>query len=156
MIYQFWQSEEGKSNFVGWHTFPVKYRTCCLNRGRHIPCMGKYVDWNSELIWKMRAESDFQWDGFEDELRAMIRELCASIRYRFGASKFHFGAKRTWPESDEDYLCSSWISPQNDSKPWASTAGSQFPIRKLAKRCNIRDPVCHYSELWCVILLTNK
>jgi hypothetical protein len=38
------------------------------------------VDWNAELIWKMRMELAFQWELVEDEIPDVFRNLLGVIK----------------------------------------------------------------------------
>jgi hypothetical protein len=55
----------------------VEHSQFCLNYGKGTRISGKYVNWNSEIIWKMRTELDFQWDLLEEEIPKVLTALQA-------------------------------------------------------------------------------
>jgi hypothetical protein len=40
----------------------------------------KHVNWNSELLWKMRMELAYQWDMLEDEVQVVFEKLMGVVR----------------------------------------------------------------------------
>ncbi|RDW73267.1 hypothetical protein BP6252_07174 [Coleophoma cylindrospora] len=71
-----------------WHT--AQYNAWCKNNGDHTTPRRGSVNWNSELIWKMRSELAYQWDILEDEIPIVFTELLKSIRLSFLKLKTKF------------------------------------------------------------------
>ena len=65
--------------YLGLHQTLVQYKTWCHKNGRARTLDGKLIDWNSELIWKMRIELDLQWDLLEEEVPIIFEKLKSSI-----------------------------------------------------------------------------
>ncbi|KAG7284045.1 hypothetical protein NEMBOFW57_010405 [Staphylotrichum longicolle] len=59
-----------------------QYSAWCGNNGRHSTTK-RTADWNAKIIWKMRAELDFQWDIVEEEIGTVFGELLATVRAHF-------------------------------------------------------------------------
>jgi hypothetical protein len=55
----------------------VEHSQFCLNYGKGTRISGKHINWNSEIIWKMRTELDFQWDLLEEEIPKVLTALQA-------------------------------------------------------------------------------
>lgn len=53
----------------------AQYNAWCLNNGDHYTAKRGAVNWNQELIWKMRSELDFQWEVVEEEMAEIFEEL---------------------------------------------------------------------------------
>ncbi|RDW87518.1 hypothetical protein BP5796_03212 [Coleophoma crateriformis] len=64
-----------------WHT--SQYNAWCRNNGDHRSEKRGSVNWNSELIWKMRSELAYQWDILEEEIPIVFIKLLESIRLSF-------------------------------------------------------------------------
>lgn len=47
------------------------------------------VNWNQELIWKMRSELEYQWDILDDEVPRVFEELLETLRSELGNLKAH-------------------------------------------------------------------
>ncbi|KIH92852.1 hypothetical protein SPBR_02337 [Sporothrix brasiliensis 5110] len=64
-----------------WHQ--THYNSWCLHDGDWSTPKKPHVNWNAELIWKMRTELELQWDIFEeqthDEFKAVHENLGASL-----------------------------------------------------------------------------
>ncbi|KAH6700598.1 hypothetical protein BKA61DRAFT_705543 [Leptodontidium sp. MPI-SDFR-AT-0119] len=58
----------------------TSYNAWCLNRGDHATPKRGHLNWNSELIWKMRIELAYQWGLLEDEIPTVFETLLQSIR----------------------------------------------------------------------------
>ncbi|KAN0095627.1 hypothetical protein V8E51_016338 [Hyaloscypha variabilis] len=67
--------------WYSWHW--TQYNAWCLNHGDHATAKRGHVNWNSELIWKMRMELAFQWGLVEDEIPIVFEKLLQSIRACF-------------------------------------------------------------------------
>ena len=61
----------------------AQYNAWCLNHGDHATAKRGHVNWNSELIWKMRMELAFQWGLVEDEIPIVFEKLLQSIKACF-------------------------------------------------------------------------
>jgi hypothetical protein len=48
--------------------------------GRHETPRRGFVDWNAELIWKMRMELDYQWEILEDEIPDVFQKLLGVVK----------------------------------------------------------------------------
>jgi hypothetical protein len=57
-----------------------QYNAWCLRNGDHYTEKRGAVNWNSELIWKMRMELEFQWGLLEDEIPVVLDGLLESIK----------------------------------------------------------------------------
>ena len=86
---------------MGQNPFPVNYRSCRLNNGRHVPSTGKSADWNSELITEIRAKFVLPCFGFEDELPDTPSRPMRFHKYNFRTLKFRLGGNQAWFDSDE-------------------------------------------------------
>jgi hypothetical protein len=71
----------------------AQYNAWCLNRGDHATAKRGHLNWNSELIWKMRTELAFQWGLVEDEIPAIFEKLLQSIRACFLNLQSHLRGK---------------------------------------------------------------
>jgi len=47
------------------------------------------VNWNAELIWKMRMELAYQWDLLEDDIPTAFETLLQSVKGQLLALKSH-------------------------------------------------------------------
>lgn len=71
----------------------AQYNAWCLNRGDHATVKRDHVNWNAELIWKMRSELAFQWGLVEDEIPIVFEKLLHSIRASFLDLQSHLRGK---------------------------------------------------------------
>ncbi|ERT01391.1 hypothetical protein HMPREF1624_02637 [Sporothrix schenckii ATCC 58251] len=66
-----------------WTAKSAQYNSWCLHDGDWSTPKKPHVNWNAELIWRMRIDLDFQWDIFEeqtqDEFNAVHENLGASL-----------------------------------------------------------------------------
>jgi hypothetical protein len=53
----------------------AQYDAWCKHSGNHATGRRGHVDWNAELIWKMRAELEYQWDLVEDEVPTVCSDF---------------------------------------------------------------------------------
>jgi hypothetical protein len=51
------------------------------------------VNWNAELIWKMRMELAYQWDLLEDDIPIVFENLLQSVKRRLLDLKSYLGGK---------------------------------------------------------------
>lgn len=58
--------------------FVAQYNAWCLKNGDH-KTPKKKVNWNRELIWKMRTELEYQWDLLEEIIPDTFKELLDSV-----------------------------------------------------------------------------
>jgi hypothetical protein len=80
----------------------AQYNAWCLNNGDHVTSKRGYLNWNSDLIWKMRTELAFQWGLLEEEITTVFEELLQSIRICFLGLQSHLRGKwLTAPKSEE-------------------------------------------------------
>ncbi|GAB1312304.1 Dynamin N-terminal domain-containing protein [Madurella fahalii] len=68
-----------------WHW--TQYDAWCRNNGHHSTQKRVNVDWNAQIVWKMRTELDFQWDIVEEEVDAVFNELLAAVEEQFNGLK---------------------------------------------------------------------
>jgi hypothetical protein len=71
----------------------AQYNAWCLNNGNHVTPKRGHLNWNSELIWKMRTELAFQWGLVEDEIPTLFEKLLQSIRACFLNLQSHLRGK---------------------------------------------------------------
>lgn len=57
----------------------AQYNAWCLNNGHHFTGKRGEVNWNQDLIWKMKSELEFQWELVEEEVVRVINELLGSL-----------------------------------------------------------------------------
>ncbi|KAM0326265.1 hypothetical protein ACHAQA_006862 [Verticillium albo-atrum] len=55
------------------------YNTWCRHNGKHSTSTHENVDWNSQIIWKMRMELAFQWDILEEEVPTLFKKLMEDL-----------------------------------------------------------------------------
>jgi hypothetical protein len=65
-------AQTGKQWFA-WHW--NTYNVFCGRDGDHSTPAQGYVNWNQELIWKMRTELELQWEILEEEMVEELRTL---------------------------------------------------------------------------------
>jgi hypothetical protein len=70
-----------------------QYNAWCLNNGDHETGKRGHLNWNSELIWKMRTELAFSWGLVEDEIPIIFDKLLQSIRTCFLNLQSHLRGK---------------------------------------------------------------
>jgi hypothetical protein len=71
--------------------------------GEHQTPKRPYVNWNAELIWKMRTELAFQWDILEEEIPRVFEQLLRPVRDRLANLKSLIrGEPRMLRENPED------------------------------------------------------
>lgn len=56
-----------------------QYNAWCLRNGNHYTEKRGAVDWNADLIWKMRLELDYAWDIVMDEVSDVFKTLRESV-----------------------------------------------------------------------------
>jgi hypothetical protein len=56
-----------------------QYDAWCRNDGNHYTGKLGHVNWNAELIWKMKAEQAFNWDVLEDQIPEIFEALSSDI-----------------------------------------------------------------------------
>jgi hypothetical protein len=57
----------------------AQYNAWCLNQGEHYTAKRGSVNWNAELIWKMRSELGIQWDLLQEEIPTVFETLLQSL-----------------------------------------------------------------------------
>jgi hypothetical protein len=63
----------------------AQYDAWCRNNGHHSTAKRDRVDWNAKIVWKLRAELDFQWDIVGGEIDTVFGELLATVSEQFEA-----------------------------------------------------------------------
>lgn len=58
----------------------AQYNAWCRHDGSHYTEKRGEVNWNAELIWKMRMEMAFQWDILEESIPQLFQDLLQSAR----------------------------------------------------------------------------
>ncbi|KAL1878541.1 hypothetical protein VTK73DRAFT_7882 [Phialemonium thermophilum] len=87
---------EGRQ-WMTWHH--TQYNAWCGHDGEHRTANRNYVNWNAQIIWKMRTELEFQWDLLEEQAAAefaatfnsasrILHSLKDKIREASGASPY--------------------------------------------------------------------
>jgi len=80
------------SEWISWHH--TQYRSWCMHEGDNSTSKRKHVNWNSELLWKMRMELAYQWDMLEDEVQVVFEKLMGVVRGDLLYMKVLFSEKR--------------------------------------------------------------
>jgi hypothetical protein len=60
--------------------YAAQYNAWCINDGVHQTPRRRFVNWNAELVWKMRSELEYQWDLVEDEIPIVFRGLVQATK----------------------------------------------------------------------------
>ena len=63
--------------------FTVQYNVWCMNNGNYHTFKLGSVNWNKDLIWKMRTELEYQWDLLEETIQTSFEELLGSVKDQF-------------------------------------------------------------------------
>jgi hypothetical protein len=58
----------------------VTYQAWCRRHGDYETPAQVHVNWNAELIWKMRTELAYQWDILEGEVQDVFKDLLLLIK----------------------------------------------------------------------------
>lgn len=61
----------------------VQTSAWCHNNGFHYTKLRGNVDWNAQIVWKMRTELEFQWDILEEEIGSIFTQLLATAKEQF-------------------------------------------------------------------------
>jgi hypothetical protein len=64
-----------------------------MNDGDHRTEKRGKVNWNAELIWKMRMELAYQWDLLEDDIPIFFTDLLQSVKRQLLDLKSHLRGK---------------------------------------------------------------
>ncbi|OQD86148.1 hypothetical protein PENANT_c008G00195 [Penicillium antarcticum] len=72
-------NEAAVTRGLKWAHWPlVEHTQLCLNYGKGISSTtGQQVNWNSEIVWKMRTELEFQWDLLVEGIPKLFANLSA-------------------------------------------------------------------------------
>jgi len=73
----------------------AQYSAWCRNNGSHETQKRGFVNWNQELIWKMRSELEYQWDILEEEVPRVFNELLETLRMGLENFKTHIMSTTT-------------------------------------------------------------
>lgn len=65
-----------------WHW--TQYNAWCRNNGHHYTEKRGDVNWNKEIIWKMRTELALQWEMVEEEMPKMFKSVEEAVDESFG------------------------------------------------------------------------
>ena len=57
----------------------AQYNAWCRNNGDYETSKRGAVNWNQELIWKMRSELDYPWDIIEEDCPQVFEELLQAL-----------------------------------------------------------------------------
>ncbi|KAI9739991.1 MAG: hypothetical protein M1818_005047 [Claussenomyces sp. TS43310] len=63
-----------------WHQ--SQYNSWCLHDGGNSTLKRSRVNWNAQLIWKMRIEMAYQWDIVENEIPVVFEKLFDALKVR--------------------------------------------------------------------------
>ncbi|KFY49525.1 hypothetical protein V496_09946 [Pseudogymnoascus sp. VKM F-4515 (FW-2607)] len=58
----------------------IGYNAWCRHDGYHYTEKRGKVNWNAELIWKMRMEMAFQWETLEEDIPTLFKDLLQSAK----------------------------------------------------------------------------
>jgi hypothetical protein len=58
----------------------AQFNAWCRRNGDYYTIKRGAVNWNQDLIWKMKSELDFQWELVEEEVTRVLDELLESLR----------------------------------------------------------------------------
>ncbi len=58
----------------------AQYNAWCLNDGIHQTPKRSFVNWNAELVWRMRSELEYQWDLVEDDIPIIFGDLIQATK----------------------------------------------------------------------------
>jgi hypothetical protein len=66
------------------NTFSVdSYNAWCRRNGKHSTSAHPNVDWNAQIIQKMRMEVAFEWDILEEEIPTLFGKLTKDVCTEF-------------------------------------------------------------------------
>ncbi|OBT81787.1 hypothetical protein VE02_09856 [Pseudogymnoascus sp. 03VT05] len=71
-------AEQNSASWNSWHW--TQYNAWCRHDGYHYTEKRGKVNWNAELIWKMRMEMAFQWETLEEDIPTMFKDLLQSAK----------------------------------------------------------------------------
>ena len=58
----------------------AQYDAWCRNNGDYYTEKRGSVNWNQDLIWKMKSELEFQWELVEEEVTRVLDELLEGLK----------------------------------------------------------------------------
>jgi len=67
--------------------FLAQYKAWCRHNGEYSTKLRGAVNWNQDIIWKMRSELDYQWDILEEEIPEVFDSLLRSVEEKFESLK---------------------------------------------------------------------
>lgn len=77
--------EAAKTKSYEWNQWHLtQYKAWCLNNGHHYTEKRGDVNWNKEIIWKMRTELALQWEMVEEEIPKMFKSVEEAVVKSFG------------------------------------------------------------------------
>ncbi|KAF2183055.1 hypothetical protein K469DRAFT_584335 [Zopfia rhizophila CBS 207.26] len=80
----YWE-KAAKAKSDVWNTWHwTQYNAWCRHNGNYYTEKRGDVNWNSEIIWKMRAELAYQWELVEDEIPEMFKSVEEAVDEAFG------------------------------------------------------------------------
>jgi hypothetical protein len=89
--------------------FIGQYNAWCRSNGSHFTLKRGNVNWNQELLWKMRTELDFQWEVAEDELGRIFSELQETLASHLRMLKSHIGSIKLSPLQSKNLPSLTWF-----------------------------------------------
>ncbi len=72
----------------------MQYNAWCRNDGNHSTLNRGHVDWNADIIWKMRTELELEWDIVQGEISTLFAGLLTEIKSLLGGLKETLLGKR--------------------------------------------------------------
>ncbi|EFQ96945.1 hypothetical protein MGYG_08870 [Nannizzia gypsea CBS 118893] len=73
-------AKQAKEEGNKWADWPwTQYNAWCIKNGDHCTPRRGRVNWNNELIWKMRIELESQWELLEEEVPTTFKKLRKSV-----------------------------------------------------------------------------
>jgi hypothetical protein len=58
----------------------AQYNAWCRRNGDHYTKLRGAVNWNQDLIWKMKSELELQWELVEEEVTRVLDELLEDLK----------------------------------------------------------------------------
>ncbi|OBT96981.1 hypothetical protein VE01_05489 [Pseudogymnoascus verrucosus] len=71
-------AKQNSASWNNWHW--TQYNAWCRHDGYHYTEKRGKVNWNAELIWKMRMEMAFQWETLEEDIPTLFKDLLQSAK----------------------------------------------------------------------------
>lgn len=97
-----WEKAAKKESDEWNHWHWTQYNAWCRNNGHHYTEKRGDVNWNKEIIWKMRTELALQWEMVEEDMPKLFKSIEEAVDKSFGeiqATMRSLGAVPTLSES---------------------------------------------------------